>query len=96
VHSQDLDAAEAPPVPLALQRLEGQRHDAVPAGFVHVQARPARAKQAQRDFGVLGDAPLVPAAEFVQGDPPDQAHGAGEDPPSCSFRDGWETAKKYL
>jgi hypothetical protein len=26
VHAQDLNAAEAPPVPLALQRLEGQRH----------------------------------------------------------------------
>src|ERR1700689_3014520 len=37
----DLDAAETPPVPLALERLEGQRHDAVTPRLVHVQARPA-------------------------------------------------------
>ena len=37
VHPQDLDAAEAPPVPLALQRFEGQWHDAVTQGLIQVQ-----------------------------------------------------------
>src|SRR5207248_11542741 len=37
VHAQDLDAAEAPPVPLPLERLEGQRHDAAAEYLVHVQ-----------------------------------------------------------
>ena len=42
VHAQDLDAAEAPPEPLALERLEGQRHDAVAERLVDVQPGPAR------------------------------------------------------
>ena len=44
-----------------------------------MHAGPARPQQPDREFRVLGDAPLVPAAEFVQGNPPDEAHGAGED-----------------
>ena len=44
-----------------------------------MQAGPAGAQQPQRQLGVLGDAPLVPAAELLQGDPPDQSHRAGED-----------------
>jgi hypothetical protein len=65
VHAQDLDAAEAPPVALALERLERQRHDAAAERLVHVQPVPARPEQPQRQLRVLGDDPLVPAAELV-------------------------------
>src|SRR5262249_50689975 len=75
VQAQDLDAAETPPVPLALERLERQRHDPVAPGLVHVQPVPAGPEQAQRQLGVLGDAPLVPPAELLQRDPPDEPHG---------------------
>ncbi len=76
---QDLDAAEAPPEPLALQRLEGQRHHAVAERVVDVQAGPAGAQQPQRQLGVLGDAPLVPAADLLERTAADEAHRAGED-----------------
>jgi hypothetical protein len=79
VAAQDLDPAEAPPVPLAFECFEGQRHDAVAPGLIQVQARPAGPQQPQRQLRVFGDAPLVPAAELVQRYPPDQPHGAGED-----------------
>ena len=79
VHPQDLDAAETPPVALALERLEGQRHDALAVGLVHVPPGPAGPQQPQRQLGVLGDAPLIPAAELLERDPPDQPHRARED-----------------
>jgi hypothetical protein len=79
VHAQDLDTAEAPPVPLPLERLEGQRHDPAAPGLVHVQPVPAGPQQAQGQLGILGDAPLIPAAELIQRHPADQAHGARED-----------------
>ena len=50
-----------------------------PNDVVDVQAGPAGAQQAQGELGVLGDAPLVPAAEPRSAPAPDQAHGAGED-----------------
>ena len=37
--------------------------------------------QAQGKLGVLGDAPLVPAAQLLQRDPPDQSHRARENGP---------------
>ena len=70
VHPDDLDATEAPPVPLALERLEGQRHDAAAEYLVHVQPVPARPEQPQRQLRVLGDDPFVPAAELIQGQDP--------------------------
>ena len=96
VHPQDLDAAEAPPVPLALERLEGQRHDAAPPGLVDVQPVPASPQQPQRDLGVLGDAPLIPAAQFVQRDPADQPHGAGEDRPVVLVARGLRHGEEVL
>ena len=79
VHPQDLDAAEAPPEPLALERLEGQRHDAAAPGLVDVQPGPAGPQQPQRQLGVLGDAPLVPAAQLRPARP-------GGSAPSCRRR----------
>ena len=77
VHAQDLDAAEAPPVPLPLERpkVSGMMPLA-PTSSMRVQPVPARPEQPQRQLSVLGDDPLVPAAEFVQGHPPDQPHRA--------------------
>jgi len=79
VHAEDLDSAEAPPVPLSLEPLEGLRHDAAAPCLVHVQAVPSGPEQAQRKLGVLGDAPFVPAAKLLERDPPDQSHRARED-----------------
>jgi hypothetical protein len=79
VPPQDLDATEAPAEPLALEGLEGQRHHALAEGPVDVQARPSVAEQPERQLGVLGDAPLVPATRLHQGVLADQSHRAGED-----------------
>jgi hypothetical protein len=40
---------------------------------------PSGGEQAQRQLGVLGHAPLVPAAHLAEGGTPDQPHGAPED-----------------
>jgi hypothetical protein len=79
VLAEDLNAAEAPAEPLALEGREGERHDALAKRLVQVQARPSGLQQPQRGLGVLGDAPFVPALESLQRAAPDQAHGPGED-----------------
>src|SRR6516225_2923643 len=79
VLAQDLDPAEAPAETLALQGLEGERHDPVAERLVDVQAGPPGAQDPQRELGVLGDAPLVPSADRLERTPADEPHRAGED-----------------
>ena len=66
VLAEDLDPSEAPSEPLALQGIEGKRHDSHAVGAVDVDALVAGREDAHRGFGVLGDAPFVPASDVVE------------------------------
>ena len=76
---QDLDAPQCPAKALLLETVEGERHHSLAAGLGHVDPAPSTAEEAQAGLRVLGDAGLVPAPDRLQGAPPEESHGAGED-----------------
>src|SRR3954452_1550672 len=73
---EDLHRAIGPAESLRLIRREAVRHKALTKAVRHINRFIARFEQAEAQFGVFGDAPLTPAADFDQSRLADQGHGA--------------------
>src|SRR4051794_23443049 len=73
---KDLHRAIGPAKSLSLIRREAVRHKALTEAVRHINRFIAGFEQAEAEFGVFGDAPLAPAADFDQRRLADQRHGA--------------------
>ena len=79
VKSQDLHASQRPAKALLLEPVEAQGHQTVAKSFWNVDPRIAACQHPQARLSVLGHNVRVPAADFVEYFPPDQAHRPRED-----------------
>src|SRR6266540_6548200 len=65
--SENLDAAKAPTESLFLQTLKGIWHQAAAITVFDIERFVTKLENTQAGFGIFGDAPLVPAADLLQG-----------------------------
>src|SRR6185436_3388946 len=79
VATQDLDAAEGPPITLLAEALVGQGHDPLAEWSRQVDGPVAVGENPQACLSVFGDDPLVPAADLLEDRATDETHRAGED-----------------